>query len=63
MLPAQLMGTMLGGFPFFGGAFALMLGVLSLGSEYGWGTFKTAYTQGPGRLRLRPPNSQRWASR
>jgi ABC-type transport system involved in multi-copper enzyme maturation permease subunit len=52
LLPAHLLGTMLGGFPFFGGAFALMLGVLSLGSEYGWGTLKTLFTQRPGRLRV-----------
>ena len=52
MLPANVLGNILGGFPFFGGAFALMLGVLSLGSEYGWGTLKTLVTQRPGRLRL-----------
>ena len=40
------------GFPFFGGVFALMLGVLSLGSEYGWGTLKTLFTQRPPRLQV-----------
>jgi ABC-2 type transport system permease protein len=35
-----------------GGVFALILGVLSQGSEYGWGTIKTLYTQRPGRLEL-----------
>ena len=40
------------GFPFFGGVFALMLGVFALGSEYGWGTLKTLFTQRPGRLRV-----------
>ena len=29
-----------------------MLGVLTVGSEYGWGTLKTLFTQGPGRLRV-----------
>jgi ABC-2 type transport system permease protein len=29
-----------------------MLGVLSIGSEYGWGTLRTLFTQGPGRLRI-----------
>lgn len=29
---------------------ALILGALALGSEYGWGTFKTAFTQHPSRL-------------
>lgn len=50
MLPGRLTGSVLGGFPFFGGVFALMLGVLAVGSEYGWGTFRTLFTQGPGRL-------------
>ena len=40
------------GFPFFGGVFALMLGVFALGSEYGWDTLKTLFTQRPGRLRV-----------
>jgi ABC-2 type transport system permease protein len=33
-----------------GGAFALILGVLMQGSEFGWETVKTAYIQRPGRL-------------
>lgn len=35
-----------------GGVFALILGVLSQGSEYGWGTVKTLYTQRDGRLAM-----------
>jgi ABC-2 type transport system permease protein len=35
-----------------GGVFALILGVLSQGSEYGWGTIKTLYTQHPGRIAM-----------
>jgi ABC-2 type transport system permease protein len=35
-----------------GGVFALILGVLSQGSEYGWGTVKTLYTQRPGRIAM-----------
>jgi ABC-2 type transport system permease protein len=50
MLPQHLVPQLLGGFPFFGGVFALMLGVLAFGSEYGWGTLKTLFTQRPGRL-------------
>jgi ABC-type transport system involved in multi-copper enzyme maturation permease subunit len=50
--PASLTGTLLAGFPFFGGVFALMLGVLTLGSEYGWDTLKTLFTQGPSRRRI-----------
>jgi ABC-type transport system involved in multi-copper enzyme maturation permease subunit len=50
VLPQNLVGTLMAGFPFFGGVLALMLGVLTFGSEYGWGTLKTLFTQGPGRL-------------
>jgi ABC-2 type transport system permease protein len=50
--PESLAGTLLAGFPFFGGVFALMLGVFAFGSEYGWGTLTTLFTQRPGRLRV-----------
>lgn len=52
MLPQRLVGNVLVGFPFFGGVFALMLGVLAFGSEYGWGTLRTLFTQRPGRLHV-----------
>jgi ABC-2 type transport system permease protein len=52
VLPENLVGTLMGGFPFFGGVLALMLGVLTFGSEYGWGTLKTLFTQHPGRLHV-----------
>jgi len=51
-LPDSLVGNLVAGFPFFGGVFALMLGVFALGSEYGWDTLKTLFTQRPGRLRV-----------
>jgi ABC-2 type transport system permease protein len=51
-LPESLAGTLLDGFPFFGGVFALMLGVFALGSEYGWDTLKALFTQRPGRTRV-----------
>ena len=51
-LPRSLASTLLEGFPFFGGVFALMLGVFALGSEYSWGTLKTLLTQRPGRSRV-----------
>ena len=35
-----------------GGVFTLIVGVLIQGSEYGWGTIKTLYTQRYGRLRM-----------
>lgn len=52
LLPDRLVGNISAGFPFYGGAFALMLGVLAIGSDYGWGTLKTLFTQGPGRARI-----------
>ena len=35
-----------------GGVFALIVGVLAQGSEYGWATVKTLYTQRAGRLAM-----------
>jgi ABC-2 type transport system permease protein len=52
LLPDRFAGHLSGGFPFFGGVFALMLGVLALGSEYGWGTLRTVFVQRPGRLHV-----------
>jgi ABC-type transport system involved in multi-copper enzyme maturation permease subunit len=52
LLPHQFVGNVLDGFPFFGGVLVLILGVLTLGSDYGWGTFKTLFTQRPGRLQV-----------
>src|ERR671918_3232300 len=50
--PESLAGTLISGFPFFGGVFALMLGVFAFGSEYGWDSLKTLFTQRPGRMRV-----------
>jgi ABC-2 type transport system permease protein len=52
LLPHNLVGQLMAGFPFFGGVIALQLGVLALGSEYGWGTLRTLFTQRPSRLRI-----------
>jgi ABC-2 type transport system permease protein len=52
VLPGRLVGTLLAGFPFFGGVFALQLGVLAFGSDYGWGTLKTLFIQRPPRLHV-----------
>ncbi len=41
LLPQSLAGNLIAGFPFFGGVFALMLGVFATGSDYGWDTLKT----------------------
>jgi ABC-2 type transport system permease protein len=51
-LPESLAGNLLAGFPFFGGVFALMLGVFAVASDYGWDTLKALFTQRPGRLRV-----------
>jgi ABC-2 type transport system permease protein len=52
LLPDSLAENLLAGFPFFGGVLALMLGVLAVGSDYGWDTLKTLFTQRPGRLHV-----------
>jgi ABC-2 type transport system permease protein len=52
LLPLHLVDNLLGGFPFFGGVLALMLGVLATGSDYGWNTLKTLLIQRPGRGRI-----------
>lgn len=50
LYPANLVNNTLGN-P-LGGVFALIVGVLLQGSEYGWGTVKTLYTQRDGRLAM-----------
>ncbi|HEX5598737.1 MAG TPA: ABC transporter permease subunit [Micromonosporaceae bacterium] len=50
LLPDQLVGSSLGGLPVFLGAIMLILGVLVIGGEYAWGTWKVLLTQGPSRL-------------
>jgi ABC-2 type transport system permease protein len=50
LLPDRLVGNSLGGLPVFLGALLLILGVLGVGGEYGWGTWKTVLGQGPSRL-------------
>lgn len=51
-LPANLIANALGGFAVMGGAIAMILGALVAGSEYDWGSRKTALTQRPGRLTI-----------
>ena len=51
VLPDATIANVIGGFPVFAGALALVLGALVVGGEYGWGTLKTIFTQRPGRLR------------
>jgi ABC-2 type transport system permease protein len=52
LLPQDLVANVLAGLPFFGGVFALMLGVLAAGSDYGWDTLKTVLVQRPSRMRV-----------
>lgn len=53
LLPESVVAYVLNtGFDGFGGALALILGALAVGSEYGWETFKVTLTQRPGRLAL-----------
>jgi len=50
LYPANLVKETLSMWGDLGGVFALILGVLFQGSEFGWGTIKTLYTQRSGRL-------------
>ena len=47
--PAQVPSTMVTGLPMFGSALVLILAALATGSGYGWSTWRTVFTQGPGR--------------
>lgn len=49
LLPAGVPVTTVQGMPMFGGAILLILGALAVGSGFGWGTWKTVFTQGPSR--------------
>jgi hypothetical protein len=49
LLPSAAPVTLTQGMPMFGGALVTIMGALAVGSGYGWGTWKTVFTQGPGR--------------
>ena len=50
LYPDQFVNFIMGaGYP-LGAAIAIVLGGVFAGSEYSWGTMKTMFTQGPGRL-------------
>jgi ABC-type transport system involved in multi-copper enzyme maturation permease subunit len=56
LYPENFVTNVLGaGYP-LGAALLIVLGALIAGSEYSWGTMKTLFTQGPGRLTV-------WAGR
>jgi ABC-2 type transport system permease protein len=48
--PTQVPSTMVTGLPMFGSALVLILAALATGSGFGWNTWRTVFTQGPGRL-------------
>ncbi|HEX6337647.1 MAG TPA: hypothetical protein VFZ85_11875 [Jiangellaceae bacterium] len=50
LMPDAIPRIYTGGLPMFGGAIMMILGALAAGSGFGWGTWKTVLTQGPGRL-------------
>jgi ABC-type transport system involved in multi-copper enzyme maturation permease subunit len=52
LLPAQIVGKSIPGYPVFGGVIALAIGALAMGSEFGWGTWTTILLQEPGRARV-----------
>lgn len=52
LYPQNLTSNIMSGFPNLGGPIALILGALAVGSEYGWGTLKTIFSQRPKRLRV-----------
>ena len=49
-MPVNLISNSIGGFPLFAGALALILGAISVGSEYSFGTLKSILIQRPRRL-------------
>jgi ABC-2 type transport system permease protein len=50
LYPGHFVNSVMGaGFP-LGAAMAIVMGAILAGSEYSWGTLKTVFTQGPGRL-------------
>jgi ABC-2 type transport system permease protein len=52
LYPATFVQYTLNQWRSLGGVFALILGVLAQGSEYGWATVKTMYLQLPGRVTM-----------
>ncbi len=50
MMPDQAPITLVQGMPMFGGALLMILGAITVGNGYGWGTWKTVFTTGPSRI-------------
>lgn len=49
LVPTGMPDVLIQGLPMFGGALAMVLGAIVAGNGYGWGTWKTIFTQGPSR--------------
>jgi len=49
IVPSGLPETLPQGMPLFGGAIMMVLGAIVAGNGYGWGTWKTVFTQAPSR--------------
>ena len=50
IVPSGVANTLPQGMPLFGGAIMMVLGAIVAGNGYGWGTWKTVFTQGPSRV-------------
>lgn len=50
MMPSNVPDVFVQGMPMFGGALMMVLGAIVAGNGYGWGTWKTVFTQGPSRV-------------
>jgi ABC-2 type transport system permease protein len=49
LTPSAIPDVLVSGLPMFGGALAMVVGALVAGNGFGWGTWKTVFTQGPSR--------------
>ena len=49
LMPVSVPEVLVQGMPMFGGALMMVLGAIVAGNGYGWGTWKTVFTQGPSR--------------
>jgi len=49
ILPGNVPNVLVQGMPMFGGALMMVFGAIVAGNGYGWGTWKTVFTQGPSR--------------
>jgi ABC-type transport system involved in multi-copper enzyme maturation permease subunit len=50
LLPSGVAHILPQGMPLFGGAIMMVLGAIVAGNGYGWGTWKTVFTQAPSRV-------------